>query len=76
MKLSKEVKALSQLPWFPELMRELGYERIVRCGECKHYDRHTSNCEGAQGFARHWNMEDFCSDGERRTDAEKTDQQN
>jgi len=49
MPLSKEVIALSKLPWFPQIMRELGYEPVkhghwifgetmghswMKCSEC------------------------------------------
>ncbi len=30
--ISKDVKALAQQPWFPELMRELGYEPKRKTG--------------------------------------------
>lgn len=35
--VSKEVIALSKLPWFPAMMKELGYEPVVRCKDCKWY---------------------------------------
>lgn len=33
--LSEEIKALAEQPWFPALMKELGYVKPVRCDECK-----------------------------------------
>ena len=33
--LSETLKALAEQPWFPVLMRELGYEKVLRCKDCK-----------------------------------------
>ena len=69
MELSKEVKALSQLPWFPELMRELGYERLVRCGECWRRNKE-DYCPLVIDGCYPPDLPDdwYCADGERRTD--------
>lgn len=36
--ISKEIREMSLQSWFPIMMRELGYEKIVRCKDCE-------NCE-------------------------------
>lgn len=65
--ISKEVKALARQEWFPIFMRELGYEAVVRCGECIHNDE-KGRCELLDNyrFGADW----YCADGERRADDE------
>lgn len=51
----------------PAIQTQLEYEGkvLVRCKECKHYDRDNGYCE-CMGFT--CRIDDFCSYGERKTD--------
>lgn len=66
--ISKELLKMSQQPWFQSMMRELGYEKVVRCKDCKYRDK-TLVCEldSADPFEISRNADDddwFCADGE------------
>ena len=58
---------------FKRMAVQLGYEPVVHCKECKHLM--FSDCYGECGAARMGivSPDDFCSYGERRTDANEPD---
>lgn len=68
--LSKEIKALAEQPWFPVMMRELGYEKVVRCKDCEHWDTSWRPNDPTTHFCveqGEFNTADFyCGDGIRR----------
>lgn len=62
-----------------QLKRQIAWEPLVRCGECKHWDgiecqndRASTDLEGGAEYALYRDDIDFCSYGERRAD-EHTD---
>ena len=40
--------------------------QVVRCGECINWWSEERQCKDEMGFARHWNADDYCSNGKRR----------
>lgn len=68
---------------FKRMAVQLGYERVVRCNDCKYWKkfndelRRDGMCEALLNFhgaERYMTNEDFfCSYGERRTDANEPD---
>lgn len=39
---------------------------VVRCKDCRYWWEEERQCKGEMGFARHWEADDYCSNGERR----------
>lgn len=66
MVLSKEVIALSKLPWFPQVMKELGYEPVKHgrwISVPNKKDRICSKCEGDEPYKfadENVNVFDYC----------------
>ena len=70
--LSKEVIALSKLPWFPQVMRELGYEHVVLCKDCENYvanDRYVMCGLSHEYTDKDW----FCGNGRKRKARNETE---
>lgn len=54
-------------------------ESLVRCKDCEHYEEQEMRCDHPEQYAEYCSdcflcvsQDDFCSYGERRTDAEET----
>lgn len=66
--ISKELLKMSQQPWFPIVMRELGYEKVVHCKDCKHRTKDlTCELDSWDPFESSRNADDddwSCGDGE------------
>lgn len=59
---------------FKRMAVQLGYAPVVRCKECKHRDPEDKRCDcGCWHNPFTTNDNDFCSYGERRTDANEPD---
>ncbi len=58
---------------FRRMAIQLGYELVVQCKDCKHYEIHKpkvlENCE-RNGYIIPMKPDDFCSYGERKDGAE------
>ena len=58
---------------FRRMAAQLGYEQVVRCKDCKHYEIHKpkvlENCE-RNGYIIPMKPYDFCSYGERKEGAD------
>ena len=39
---------------------------LVRCKDCINWWSEERQCKDEMGFARHWNADDYCSNGKRR----------
>lgn len=64
--LSKEVKALAEQPWFPVMMRELGYVKPVMCCECVYHEDEEPGMVYCPKVAGGWVDDDFyCRDGKK-----------
>lgn len=71
--ISKEVQDLARQEWFPNFMHELGYEAVVRCGECIYEQGCVQLIITASRGGRtfyHVAAVSFCSNGKRRADDE------
>lgn len=47
------------LEWLPSIDNE-----IVRCGDCKHWDREGHNCNIRDSYGWDYKVDDYCSYGE------------
>ena len=46
-------------------------EAVVRCMDCKHWDKEDSYCDFFSGSGAYWSdPDDYCSCGERRTNVD------
>ena len=54
----------------PTTFEDLGYVQVVRCKNCKHWDKgHTEECDNTDSVCFHngWCKPDwFCADGEKK----------
>lgn len=56
---------------FKRMAAQLGYEQVVRCKDCKHFDRAEFDCKGFKicpASGMDVTPRDYCSYGERRTE--------
>ena len=44
------------------------HEPLIRCKECKFWNKREQLCNDLIGFGRSWHENDYCSYGERRED--------
>lgn len=75
--LSKDILEIAKKPWFPVMMRELGYEKIIRCKDCKHRttetyrgkEKYVCEFDSADPYEQSRNAYDddwFCADREEK----------